>query len=217
MDKLCCVTLDDGSELDGEVSEFARSLGIPLTFFLISGRCETEEKRSKHFGIADLDVLWRWYEGHEIGSHGAQHLAMDDPFRTDVDRRAELVGSRLELKMLFGRAITSYAFPYGKTTEGCLRTISTFERIDGLGRLFVRMYQTKYPFVGDFDFAFDIDSIILNFYRDYPSMIKDRSFLLGGHVGDVHFHRGEFSMMVSDLKKDGYEFVTFSDYARRVR
>jgi peptidoglycan/xylan/chitin deacetylase (PgdA/CDA1 family) len=111
------ITVDDGlaDAADGAMPALLRH-GLPATFFVPSAFIGTraswlrgEDAMRPMLSWSVLDDMAR--AGFEIGSHGKWHLAADLNDQELVQRDA--VESRAELEQGLGRAVPSFAYPFG--------------------------------------------------------------------------------------------------------
>lgn len=215
--KICSICFDDGDPRDAVLGDFGRAAKIPFTFFLIGGRYESEAKLKAHFGTADMAELQKWYDGHEIGSHGYQHWDMSSPTRTPREFFQEFMGGAAYLRRAFElkTPIQSYAFPYGLATEQCL-IIWNIIRACGVNYpdINVRMYQDKYSFVRKYSFAWDIKDTLAHFIKTYNEFgyKAECPLLLAGHAGDAFKDINTFKGILFDMQSRGYEFFPFKTY-----
>jgi peptidoglycan/xylan/chitin deacetylase (PgdA/CDA1 family) len=110
------ITIDDGLADVQPACEALAALGLPATLFVPSGYIggtaswlpapDDDRPILSASAIRDLADL-----GFEIGSHGRAHLA------ADLNRGGlvwhDAMGSRLELEDCVGRAVSSFAYPFG--------------------------------------------------------------------------------------------------------
>jgi peptidoglycan/xylan/chitin deacetylase (PgdA/CDA1 family) len=217
----CCITIDDGSADDAIINDLSKQLDIPLTWFLIAGRYETPVKRIGHFGTDDLDELRARYVGHEIGSHGYQHLNMEESSRTTYEHFNEFLHSGAELRKIFEQPVYSYAFPFGVTTEkGLMIWRILWNTLEWKRKPYVRMYQTKYQFThGYFPQVRNIDLLLRNFSS--PGIEHqyrfDKHVLIAGHPCDILSHGSMFVDNVKLLRRYGYVFLRFTDFCEVVK
>jgi peptidoglycan-N-acetylglucosamine deacetylase len=104
----CIVTTswDDGSSFDIRLAELLESYRMPATFYI--------PKYLPRRGLSDQDIVdlaQKW----EIGGHGIHHLDL-----AEVDYAvalSEIRGSKDYLEGLLGVPISSYAFPFGHSSD----------------------------------------------------------------------------------------------------
>lgn len=214
MTRYGCVTLDDGSADDGLIATRCRDHAIPLTFFLIAGRYENREKRISHFGTPDLQEIRDRYEGHEIGSHGYQHLDMSDPRRTTYETFREYLDSQSELRGLFGQC-RNYAFPYGLASRDSLACWNILSRAVDIG--WARLYRTAYSKSWMGSAVVPITTTISNWLlHDFdPEIEYPQHVLIAGHAAELLSRWDVFIDNVHGLRRRlGFEFVTFDRFCR---
>lgn len=105
LSKAFCITFDDGHCSDMLAAQILMIAGFTATFFVTLnhlGRSGYLERRS----IRDLSD-----QGFTIGSHGMSHVRMDRLNNRDL--RNELYDSRRCLEDLIGKAVASFACPFG--------------------------------------------------------------------------------------------------------
>jgi peptidoglycan/xylan/chitin deacetylase (PgdA/CDA1 family) len=111
------ITIDDGlaDAADGAAPALLRH-GLPATFFVPSAFIDTraswmrgEDASRPMLSWSALDEMAR--AGFEIGSHGKRHLAADVNDE-DIVRR-DAAESRSDLEQRLGRAVPSFAYPFG--------------------------------------------------------------------------------------------------------
>ncbi len=121
------ISIDDG--LADSASDAAPALarhGMPATLFVPSGFVgdrsrwlRGEDGERPMLGWGDLTDLAQ--AGLEIGSHGRRHLAADINPAELVQRDA--VASKIELEDHLGRAVSSFAYPFGYHSASSRRAI----------------------------------------------------------------------------------------------
>jgi hypothetical protein len=114
-----CITFDDGYEDNyGVVLPLLQRHGLSATFFLctgfVDGRCGIPGRYRAYAGLRAMD--WRQVRalaaaGMEIGAHTDTHpvLARLPPAQQDH----EMLASKRRIEDELGRAVTSFALPYG--------------------------------------------------------------------------------------------------------
>lgn len=102
-----CMTFDDGDRSAFEPSLALLEAGGKCTHFMIPGRIEKRHERTLAWSqVRELDAA-----GVEIGSHSFSH-----PWLTRLSDRElarEITDSRHLLEDRLGKAVTSFAYPYG--------------------------------------------------------------------------------------------------------
>lgn len=102
--KALTISYDDGLWSDVHLLEICNRYGIRGTFNLNSG-CMQEERRIGKDRIAEL------YKGHEVATHGVEHLTIARCPMTDVVK--EILNDREALEELTGKIVCGHAYPNG--------------------------------------------------------------------------------------------------------
>ncbi len=108
-------TFDDGTADHLRVADELARRGIAAVFFVSAGRVGAPDM----LGADDLRRMAAM--GHVIGSHGIDHVRLDQ-LPTDAVAR-ELSGSKQRLEEIIGHAVPSYAFAGGIVTDDALRLL----------------------------------------------------------------------------------------------
>ena len=118
-DRAVAITFDDGCA--SAVRTAAPALaerGMVATFFCVAGHLggwndwPTQPASAPRLALADAEELRELAElGFEIGAHGTDHVPLGNA-GADVARR-EIEGSKQVLEEATGRAVRSFAYPYG--------------------------------------------------------------------------------------------------------
>ena len=127
-DRTVVLTFDDGfREVHGLVLPVLRELDLRATAYLVSAYIGGTSRWLASDGEADRPLM-SWTEirelaaeGVEIGAHGHRHLALD--LLPLADATDEIVRSRQVLEDGLGRAVTSFAYPYGYHTSAIKRAV----------------------------------------------------------------------------------------------
>ena len=127
-DRTVVLTFDDGfREVHGLVLPVLRELDLRATAYLVSAYIGGTSRWLASDGEADRPLM-SWTEirelaaeGVEIGAHGHRHLALD--LLRLADATDEIVRSRQVLEDGLGRAVTSFAYPYGYHTSAIKRAV----------------------------------------------------------------------------------------------
>ena len=111
------ITFDDGfAQAVGEARGRLKEAGMHATFFCVAGHLgATSEWPGRRpdtpvrplASVEELAALAR--DGHEIGSHGWSHAALDG----ETDLRREILESKAALSTVAGCEVRTYAYPYG--------------------------------------------------------------------------------------------------------
>ena len=102
--KALTISYDDGLWSDVHLLEICNRYGIRGPFNLNSG-CMQEERRIGKDRIAEL------YKGHEVATHGVEHLTIARCPMTDVVK--EILNDREALEELTGKIVCGHAYPNG--------------------------------------------------------------------------------------------------------
>lgn len=129
------ITFDDGCEsvVENAVPVLAEH-GLPATIFCVAGqlgrtndwpRPNPTRYPFRLASVAELALVGQ--QGFEIGSHSYTHTALTAVAGADVTR--EIEESKTVLEDVVGRAVTSFAWPYGAKPgeEAARRIAATYE------------------------------------------------------------------------------------------
>jgi peptidoglycan/xylan/chitin deacetylase (PgdA/CDA1 family) len=104
------ITFDDGWEtIYSDALGLLQKHGIPTTQYVLSGTFNDQHYMSKE------QVLSLQEHGHEIASHGIDHLDLANTSQRVL--ASEAVDSKRELETITGRPIRHFASPYGSFSE----------------------------------------------------------------------------------------------------
>jgi peptidoglycan/xylan/chitin deacetylase (PgdA/CDA1 family) len=113
------LTFDDGfRNFNRHALPVLREYGFPATVFVVSERCGGWNDWVQPDGIPRLELMgWRELEevaaaGVELGAHTATHPHMNGLDDSCLER--ELVSSKDAIEGHIGRAVTTFAYPYGE-------------------------------------------------------------------------------------------------------
>jgi peptidoglycan/xylan/chitin deacetylase (PgdA/CDA1 family) len=102
-----CVTFDDGDSSALDPTLALVESGGKCTHFMIPGRIERKQKSTLSWSqVRELDAA-----GVEIGSHSFSHPWLTRLSDDELER--EVADSRRLLEDKLGKAVTSFAYPYG--------------------------------------------------------------------------------------------------------
>ena len=120
LSRTLAITFDDGYRDNYDfAAPVLRSLGLPATFFVVSGFIE-----SNTIGWWDRDCIpppaWMTWEqvcqlhadGFDIGAHTRTHANLGEV--TGAEAEWEIVGARRELENRLGAPVDLFAYPYGR-------------------------------------------------------------------------------------------------------
>lgn len=120
--RVAAVTFDDGAENNLEIaSPILKKYGFTATNYIVSNYIGASNSWDRHLGISetpcmDESRIRRWLaDGHEIGSHTQDHVALNHV--SEEDARRQIAESRVQLADMFGVNISSVAFPYGEHSQ----------------------------------------------------------------------------------------------------
>jgi peptidoglycan/xylan/chitin deacetylase (PgdA/CDA1 family) len=113
------ITFDDGYLNNAEnAAPILESLGLPATFFLVSGWIGSDivpwwdhKHGVQHPWMSWRDVAELQRRGFEIGAHTRTHVDLGRTPRADAHH--EILGARRELEDRLGAPVVSFAYPYG--------------------------------------------------------------------------------------------------------
>lgn len=127
------LTFDDGAVnfADHAVPVLER-FGFPATVFVVSGLCGKRSEWTTENDIPVLDLMsWEELRGLpssvEVGSHTVRHRNLTRLPEAEVEE--ELRISRMEIEDHLGRAVRSFAYPYGAANRGVMRMAAGHYRI----------------------------------------------------------------------------------------
>jgi peptidoglycan/xylan/chitin deacetylase (PgdA/CDA1 family) len=119
LDGTVAITFDDGfASIPREAAPRLAERDIPATIFCVAGHLggrndwPSQPASAPQRDLATAKELAALAaEGFEIGSHGMQHVPLEDASQEVV--RRELVGSKETIEQVVGRPVGSIAYPYG--------------------------------------------------------------------------------------------------------
>ena len=128
------ITFDDGlASVHSLALPILSGLRVPATVFAVSGyigRCNRWPGQSAD--VPRLPVLsWSALQelaaaGWEVGAHTVSHPCLDAISAEQAER--EIIDSRRMLEDRLGIGVTSFAYPYGRTTDGTRQIVSAHFR-----------------------------------------------------------------------------------------
>lgn len=154
MDRLMkAVTLsyDDGVESDKKLLQILNKYNIRCTFNLNSG-IQTNENHwnNKGFDVARMnpDTLKQLYAGHEIASHGTEHLHPSG-LKNKEQMKAEFFDDAVALENMFDKRVQGMAYAFGDYTDEIV------DYLKSIGMHYGRTTKSTY--------SFDLQSDLLRF------------------------------------------------------
>ncbi|MBV9424226.1 MAG: polysaccharide deacetylase family protein [Solirubrobacterales bacterium] len=144
------ITIDDGlADAADNACPVLAQLGMNATLFVPSGYVGGCSEWLRGADAHRPMLSWNAVEslahaGFEIGSHGHMHLAADvnPPELVELDARA----SRYELEDHIGRAVTSFAYPFGYHSAAAQRSVRAagYRQACAVGELPARMGDNRW-------------------------------------------------------------------------
>lgn len=115
--KALTFSYDDGVVEDRKLVEILNRYGMKATFNVSAGRAGRK-------GFLPLAEYAELYRGHEISSHGFQHLNMRD--LTDEALEREIREDLVRLEKVAGYPVRGFAYPYGAYDERVKRMLAKY-------------------------------------------------------------------------------------------
>lgn len=120
------ITFDDGYADNFGAFELLANRNMCATWFIVStnigGTSGWVDAGTQPKLMLTKDQLREMSEnGMEIGAHGRTHIRL-----TEVDQHAlydEVSGSKMDLEMMLGREVTSFAYPYGDYNSDVIEAV----------------------------------------------------------------------------------------------
>lgn len=120
------ITFDDGYADNLAACEELKKRGMRATWFIVSGsigqvpRWSEDGRPAGRLLNAD-ELRDMQANGMEIGSHTVSHVRMTG--LDDAQMMQELTHSRVALEDLLGKAVVSFAYPYGDWDDRCAQAV----------------------------------------------------------------------------------------------
>lgn len=112
------ITFDDGNLSDAEIAgPMLAERGLKAQFFVLSSRID----QPGSLRAEDMRALQA--EGHEIGTHGSDHV--DWKALDAVGTARELDHARTAIAQVTGTPVTAAAIPFGRYNAGVLKALKT--------------------------------------------------------------------------------------------
>jgi peptidoglycan/xylan/chitin deacetylase (PgdA/CDA1 family) len=118
------LTFDDGfSNFRTTAAPALERYGFPATVFVVSGFCGRDNQWPGQSTSVPVLPLMDWAEVREIGARGfgigAHTISHPDLSKLSQEEAAqEMASSRTEIEQRLGRAVTEFAYPYGRIPRG---------------------------------------------------------------------------------------------------
>jgi peptidoglycan/xylan/chitin deacetylase (PgdA/CDA1 family) len=158
------ITFDDGfRNFFAEALPVLRQHRFPATVFVVTGFCgrRNDWPSQPRGGIPSLDLM-SWDEvrqaermGIAIGCHTATHPYLSRLSKSDLED--ELRGSRADIEQRIGRAVDTFAYPYGDAPAAVQQAA---------GRVYKLAVSTRLAFVNRGSSALDLPRLDTYYLRD---------------------------------------------------
>ena len=159
------ITFDDGFRNFFEhAAPVLQQHGFPATVFTVSGFCDgcnNWPSQPRNNGIPRLELM-RWHEveqvarsGISIGCHTATHPYLSRLSASDLE--AELHASRSAIEQRIGKAVDTFAYPYGDSTP---------QVREAAGRYFRVACGTRLAFLSPDSDALDLPRLDIYYFRN---------------------------------------------------
>jgi peptidoglycan/xylan/chitin deacetylase (PgdA/CDA1 family) len=129
--KSVVITFDDGF-LDNYDYGFKvlNELEMCATWFIVSGRIGQESNwvggdGKKKVILFEDKIVEMFRAGMEIGAHTRNHYSLPDLDASEL--RDEIYGSKKDLESIIGNTIVSFAYPFGRYNDLCLKLVREAE------------------------------------------------------------------------------------------
>lgn len=124
--RVAVITFDDGYADNLELCDELQRRRMRATWFVVAGSVgqaprwpEDGRPTGRLLNAAELCVMQE--NGMEIGSHTVSHVRLTEV--DDVRLMRELTDSKTMLEDILGKAVTSFAYPYGSLNEHCVNAV----------------------------------------------------------------------------------------------
>jgi len=188
-DKLIALTFDDGPNVNNsmeDVLDILKQYDVKATFFLIGQQIDNSTK----------DVVLRAHqEGHELGSHSFSHLNMKDMTEAEIQQEYQKVQDLV--KTVTGEEPKLFRPPFLAASELMRQTIPA-PFINGLG-------------ASDYEAGVTAETIAARTLRN----AQDGAIILLHVSKGYDWTEDSLHIIIPELKKQGYEFVTVSELFAR--
>lgn len=184
--KYFILSIDDGTIYDEKVIAILNKHHIKGTFNLNSGLCDfvwfDEGRPVCRLQLPDAISL---YDGHEVASHSLTHPHLTGCSNDHIGY--EVGVDKENLERIFGREVTSFAFPFEDFDDRC---ISRIREIDGFKAIRVSEIDSSFRFPSD-PFHIKITSLdICEALELFPRFLEDEKtelFVFVSHGYDFEF------------------------------
>ena len=186
--KYFILSIDDGTIYDEKVIAVLNRHHIKGTFNLNSGLDDfvwyNEGRPVRRLSLPNSVAL---YEGHEVASHSLTHPHFTE---CDNDRIGFEAGVDKEnLERIFGRNITTFAFPFEDFDERCINRVKA---IGGITAIRVSAFDESFRFPID-PYHIKITSLdVIHALEIFPKFLADSKaelFVFVSHAYDFEFNQ----------------------------
>ena len=185
-DKIVALTFDDGPSADtAKLLKTLKKYDCHATFFMVGVQVPGKEKIVKQM-VKD---------GHEIGTHTLDHPQMSSLSKSE--QKAKLTKSMKIIKKACGKHPTIFRPPYGAYNDDTLAVAKNLKMPVALWNSNIEDYKTT------------SSSVVKN---NIQKIAKDGIIYV---IHDSHSWSVEgICQAIPEMKKQGYEFVSLSEYAK---
>ncbi len=210
--KYFLLSIDDGTIYDAKVIPILNRYGIKGTFNLNSGLDDfvwyNEGRPVRRLRLVDNISL---YQGHEVASHSLTHPHLT---QCDDDHIGHEVGVDKEnLERIFGREVTSFAFPFEDFSARCINRIKA---IDGFTAIRLSEIDRSFAFPID-PFHIKITSLdvldAIALFQDFLKDEKAKLFVFVSHGYDFEFNDTyeALEQLCQEVKENGIRSICTSE------
>ena len=206
--KYFLLSIDDGTIYDAKVIPILNRYGIKGTFNLNSGLDDfvwySEGRPVRRLKLPECVGLYR---GHEVASHSLTHPHLtqcsDDHIGYEVGVDKE------NLERIFGREVTSFAFPFEDFSSRCINRIKA---IDGFTAIRLSEIDRSFSFPID-PYHIKITSLdireALLLFQDFLQDEKAELFVFVSHGYDFEFNNTyeELECLCRAVKENGIRSI----------